>query len=531
MGYITRNIAEISEPKIVSLAGSPNFVQFASKPAAKTYIDVDVKITVLPTTPTPETRSILRVYEANGTLHEFHGTTDVDKVGGSVFFISPITSDTAENLREALLANAWIDANFEVRIPSVWTGAEVANGDTINIKGKGAGEDFRLNITAPFNSANSAYVITWTSNTSVDGDTIKGNASTVEIELDIYENPDVFLGADDRPINEDKLGAKTVTMQKTYAGDPLFFDVNALFSKYGNYNAPTTGWFNTGTAKAFRFIAKIRSFNSFNFYQSNTLFAINGYSRLSDPVDMSDYIYGSGTFNLLSAAPQLPYVRGQAAYLNFIYADPQRGQAAPVYPNISVGYAVYSRAGNYIATVQRQTTTGATLYVVNSVKLQIDAVLDLYPTAGQIKVGIMQDGVLISTQLDFRILPECLHDLREFTFLNKWGGWEVFNFDAGERQEIRRTAETYFKTNTPTSKGGPEHVYSVALDDTYTVEGAPVNDEVAEWLKEFAASSVIFDSEGRQILIEEFTLPITDTSQNMQVPTLKYRFNDTYTND
>lgn len=531
MGYITKDIATITEPKIVSLAGSPNFVQFASKAAAKTYIDVDIKVVVTPATPTPAVRSVLRVYEANGTLHEFHGTTDPEEVGGSVFFISADVTDTAENLRQALVANAWLDANFEVRIASVWTGAAVANGDTINIKGKGAGEDFRLNVTAPNNVANSAYVITWASNTSNDGDTIKGNASTVEIELDVYENPDVFLGADDRPINEEKLGSKTVTLQKTYAGSPVWFDLNGLFSKYGGYNLPTSGWFNTGTVQAFRFIAKVRAVNSFNFYQSSALYVVNGFTRLTQPVDMSEYVYGSGTFKLLSAAPELPYVRGQKAYLNFLYSDPQRGQASPTYPQITIGYAVYSRAGNYLGTVQRQATTGASLFVVNSARLELDAVLDLYANAGEIRVGLMQNGAIISSQLVFRILPDCLHDLREFTFLNKWGGWEVFNFDADEKQDIKRSAETYYKTTTPTSTGGPEHVYSVDVEDTFTVEGAPVRDEVAEWLKELAASHVILDAQGRQILIEDFTLSIAAGSENMQVPTIKYRLNDTYTNE
>lgn len=530
MGYITKDIATIDEPKIVSLAGSPNFVTFASKAAAKTYIDVDIKVVATPATPIE--RTLLRVYEAGGTLHEFRGTTDPDEVGGSVFYVSADPSDTAENLREALVANPWMDANFEVRIPSNWNGAAVTNGDTLNIRGKGAGADFRLNITAPNNVGSSAYVITWASNNSTNGDTIKGDASTVEIELDVYENPDVFLGADDRPLDEARLGSKTITMQKTYAGSPVWFDVNGPFAKYGGYNLPAaSGWFDTGTAKAFRFIAKVRAANSFNFYQSNALFAINGFSRLTQPVDMSEYVYGSGPFKLLSAAPTLPYVRGQKAYLNFIYSDPQRGQASPEYPTIQISYAVFSRAGNYIATVLRGATTGAALSVVNSAVLEIDDVLASYPAAGEIRVGVAQNGVTVSNELSFRIMPDCLHDLREFTFLNKWGGWEVFNFDAGQRQEVRRSSENYFKTTTPDSTGGPEHTYRVDIDEAFTVEGASVTDEVAEWLKEFAGSPVILDAQGRFVLIEDFTLNISDASENMHVPVVKYRLNDTYTND
>lgn len=527
MGYITKDIATITEPKIVSLAGSPNFVQFASKAAAKTYIDVDIKVVVTPATPTPAVRSVLRVYEANGTLHEFHGTTDPEEVGGSVFFISADVTDTAENLRQALVANAWLDANFEVRIASVWTGAAVANGDTINIKGKGAGEDFRLNVTAPNNVANSAYVITWASNTSNDGDTIKGNASTVEIELDVYENPDVFLGEDDRPIDEAKLGVKTVTLQKTYAGSPVWFDLNGLFSKYGGYNIPSaSGWFDTGTVQAFRFIAKVRAINSFNFYQSNALFTLNGFTRLTQPVDLSEYIMGENIIKLLSNAPDgQPYVSGQKAYLNFIYSGPRTGAY------ISVRYNAFSRSGKFLGSIQKHDIADTSLYVVNTVRLVLDDILAIFPSAGEIRVGLIRNGAALSYETSYRIMPECLHDLREFTFLNKLGGWDVFNFDADEKQDIKRSAETYYKTTTPTSTGGPEHVYSVDVEDTFTIEGAPVRDEVAEWLKELAASHVILDAQGRQILIEDFMLSIAAGSENMQVPTIKYRLNDTYTNE
>lgn len=528
MGYITKDIAQITEPKVVSLAGAPNFVQFASKAAAKTYIDVDV--TVNATQDTPIARTTLRVYEANGTVHEFHGTTDPEAVGGSTFYVATDPSDTAENLRQALVSNSWMDANFEVRIPSVINGTNIANGRALSIRGKGAGQDFRLNITAPADVANSAYTITWVSDSSTDGDTIKGNASAVELELDVYEDADIFLGADDRPLDEARLGRKTVSLQKTYTGAPVWFDVNALFANYGAYNKPTSGWFATGTAKVFRFVAKVRSFNSFTFYQSSALFAINGFSRLSEPIDMGAFIYGNGVARPLSAAPTVPYVRGQAAFLNFIYSDPQRGQSAPVYPAISVAYKVLTRGGNFLATVLRQATTGAALFVVNTVRLQLDEVLDLYPTAGEVHVTISQGGADMTEPLKFRILPDCLHELRDFTFLNKWGGWEVFNFDADERRDVSRSAETYNRTNTPQSSGGNEHVYAVSVTDTVTIEGAPVSDAVAEWLMEFAASRVIFDRQGRQIIIEDFTLSVSPTAENMQVPTMKYRLNDTYTN-
>lgn len=532
MGYITKDIAIITEPKIVSLVGSPNFVTFASKAAAKTYIDVDIKIVATPATPSVESRTVLRVYEASGALHEFHGTTDPSKVGGNVFLVASSAADTAENLREALLAVQWIDANFEVRIPSTWTGSEVISGDTLNIKGKGAGAEFRINILAPNNTANSAYAITWTSNTSTDGDTIKGNVAAVEIELDVYENPDTFLGADDRPIDEDKLGRRVLSLQKTYAGAPVWFDVNGAFSKYREYNAPpTSGWFDAGTAKKFRFIAKVKGINNYNFYISNTLFSLNGFARVSAPVNMSDYVYGDSSMLLLTTAPARDYVRGQKAFLNFIYSDPQRGQPAPVYPTLYVRYTLLTRGGNVLAQLDRHAVTGAALSVVNSLVLDIDYILDTYDNVGEVRIGLVQEGAAVSNEIIYNVRPECLHDVTQFVFINSLGGWDAVNFDAPVAENVARSADTYNKTITPQTVGGAENVYTVRVAETFTLEGAPVDDAVAEWLKEFAASPVIFDAAGRQIIIEEFTLAKSDASKNMHTPKLIYRINDTYTNE
>lgn len=530
MGYITKDIAIIDEPKIVSLAGAPNFVTFASKPAEQTRIAVAIKVNVTPSTPNAVQASILRLFNSVGTVYEFRGTTNPTAVGGNVFLIADDPADTAENIREALLAQSWIDANFELRIPAKVMGTTIVNGDTLNIQGKGAGEDFRLNIVAPNNPASVAYLITWASNTSNDSDTIKGNAAAVEVELEIFEDPDTFLGADDRPIGDAQLGRRSILLQKTYTGAPVWFDVNGPFAKYNGYNLPpSSGWFDTGTAKAFRFTAKVRAANSYGFYISSTLFAVNGFTRLSEPVDMGEYVVGQNVAKLLSAAPSVPYVRGQKAYINFLFSDPQRGQVLPQYSEITIAYGVYSRGGNYITTVQRQGTTGAQLHVVNSAVLEIDTVLQSYPNAGEIRVGLMQADAYITNEITFHILPECLHELRQFVFLNRWGGWEAFNFDAGQRQEVRRTSENYFKTTTPESTGGPEHTYNVDVDESFTVEGAPVTAEVGEWLKEFAGSPAILDAQGRFILIEDFTLNISD--DNMIIPILKYRLNDTYTND
>ena len=44
MGYVSKDIAVINEPDVVTLSTTPNFVQFASKTATKTYLEVSIKV-------------------------------------------------------------------------------------------------------------------------------------------------------------------------------------------------------------------------------------------------------------------------------------------------------------------------------------------------------------------------------------------------------------------------------------------------------------------------------------------------------
>lgn len=130
--------------------------------------------------------------------------------------------------------------------------------------------------------------------------------------------------------------------------------------------------------------------------------------------------------------------------------------------------------------------------------------------------------------MEYTVNPECLHSLRQFSFINRLGGWDTFNFDAGIKDEIKPSVETYNKNLTPSFQKGDsiETVYNTTLANTFTVEGAPVTDDVAAWLKELAASRVILDNDGNYVIIEDFTLQVTETNRNMQKPTIKYRLSE-----
>lgn len=531
MGYVSKNIAVITEPDIVTLSAVPNFVQFASKPASKTYLEVNIQVNVKASTSgVIPSLTLIRITDASGAIHTYRGTTNTEDVGGSTFYVSTETSDTAENLRQVLLVDKWFSANYEAVIPFVWQGGNPRNGSILNIKSKGAGTDFNITIEAPNNTGNAAYTFTWINQTSRNNDSISGEASTAEIDLDIYTDPDVFLGQDDRPTTPAKIGTYATTMQKTYAGSPVWFELNALFSQYGGYNRPpgTSGWFDTGTSRTYRFTAKVKAVNSFYFYQSNALYVLHGYGSASEDLDLSRYVYNENTIKLLTDKPRTPYVRGQREYLNFIFSDPQRGVSRPIDFTLGVAYRAYSTSDNYLGAIYGHQKARADFAIVNTCLLDIDAVLDQYPTAGIVRVALARGTALVSNDLEYTIRPECLHTLRQFSFINRLGGWDAFNFDAGIKDEIKPSVETYNKTLTPSYQKGDsiETVYNTTLANTFTVEGTPVTDEVAAWLKELAAARVILDNDGNYIIIEDFTLQVTAANKNMQKPTIKYRLSE-----
>lgn len=535
MGYVSKDIAVITEPEIVSLSAKPNFVQFESKPGVKTYLEINVKVNMLPSTPDVANRSVLNIAVAGGESRSFKGTTVVAEVGGNAFFISTVVSETAENLRQALLSDSWIRSNFEIVTPFTWSGSTPTNGATINIKSKGAGKAFNITITAPNNVGNSAYLITPVHATSINNDSISGEDSTAEIELDVYTDPTVFLGEDDRPVTTAKIGHYLTTLSKTYAGKPLWFELNALFGQYPGYTLPpgAFGWFNTNTVSIYRFIAKVKNINSFSFYQSNALFVVNGYGRLSDVLDLDDYVYTADFVKLLSNKPRTPYVKGQREYLNFILKDSQRGTSNPIDYSLRVAYRAYSSAGDYLGVYYGHTQNRANFSIVNTCALNIDALLELYPKAGIVKVSLARGTAIISNDLEFTIMPDCLHKLQQMTFLNRLGGWDSFNFDADIVDDIKPSSLTYNKTITPAFKRGDsqETIYSTSLENTYTIIGAPVFDDVAEWLKELAAARVLLNNEGEYIIIEDFELKKDPKDKNMHVPTIKFRLSEKYTND
>lgn len=523
MGYITRDIAVITEPKKVSLAANPNFIIFESKPRTRVFLEADITVNL---TPAMAGVSGIVITDPEGGSHTFEGTTDLAKVSGSMFYVSGNKDETAQNIKNALLSDRWIDSHFDIKVPFSSAGGNITNGTTVNIRSRGAGRPY--NITIALDS--SAYTLAWIHSKSENNDSITGEDVSTEIELDVYDNTGVFLGSEDSLTDSDTLGTPLTSIQKTYAGGPLWFELNALMSKKTGYSVPSgTGWFKTGTMTDYRFIAKVRGGSSFPFYYSNVLHTLNGYGYSLEPTDLAPYIYsGEGTVKLLTNKLFNKHIKGQKEFINFIFSDKHRGEdlGEDEYA-IGVSYKLYTFGGEYITTIRDHEIPRTELDTVNTCVIDLSGILEAYVNTGRVEITLTRNGADISEGLRLEIIPECLHRLNEFIFLNKLGGWESFNVDAETKEDNKQTSSTYTKTLTPKLRIGDslETVYNVELGITYTLETPPLDTDTRLWLRELVASPVIFDGNGNYIILEDAKLPI---SSDMDTLSLKYRLSDKY---
>ena len=524
MGYVSKDIAQINEPKKITLSGNPNFIRFSSKPHISTFCEAHLTVNAISITADIETVTMLDItVKKTGQVFSFHGTTDKSKVSENVYFVADTAADTVENLRQAMLKNTWLAANFEITIPFVASSSGLTNGVKLYLISAGTGEEYNIGI-----SAGNAYILVWVNETSVKGDSISGEDAAIQIDLDVYADPRVDLGREVAPTESSLLGTFITTLSKTYMGGTLWFDLNAVFGDHIEHRVPkgAVGYFATGTLRAFRVVAMVKGTNNSPFYVSDALYLLNGRRSLLDAPDLSGYMYSDGgSVKLLTNKPRTTYVRGQAEYLNFILAESGR---FPEY-SLLIRYDAYNTAGTLLGTVYGPEMKASDwANTVLTCELDMSVVLDAFPNAGIIRVCLSRDNDVVSNEIEYEVRPECLHTLRQFSFLNSLGGWDAFNFDAALTDEIKPSIETYDKTITPYFQRGDsaETVYGVSLNNTFTVKGAPVPDTVAVWLKELAEARVILDGGRNYIVIDEFTLQISDDNKNMQQPTIKYHLSE-----
>lgn len=381
--------------------------------------------------------------------------------------------------------------------------------------------------------------------------TVTGYGSDAYIEIDV----------------QDGSGRHLATLQKSCSTGPIWFNLNSVFASYNSYNVPPVapGWFDAGTGHTYRVVAKlIDGGTTTKVYESSVLYALQGYALPSEKLKMSKYEYKPKGFTLLTNRPTTYYVRGQKEFLSFVagvpyltvdpasLSFPASGSSASVTvsSNISwttgsvarrkaavstgrrVVYKAFTTSGVELGTVEGQEKGEVVATSVNTCLLDIDAVLNEYPKAGIVRVCIAEGSDAASNELEYLIRPSALHKLSPVYFVNKLGGWESFNFDAPIKEDMSNGVDTYNRSLTPSYAKGQslETVARTTLKRTYTIEGAPVSDDVAHWLKELALSRIVLDGDGNYIIIEEFKLTVDPENCNMQIPTIKYRLSETYVN-
>jgi hypothetical protein len=538
MGYVTiPGVGYITEPDSPVLTGGRNFFGIESYPGTKIYLEAYITVT---TYPNNVAGSLLRIDYPNGTHTVFVGTNDKEEATqGSKYLLTETYADNAENLRQAFLRVKYLRDNFDIIVPP--SPGVTYNRNVIRIQSKGAGVDYNIGISFPvFPGITSNYELEWEEQESVNNDSISDEEETVEVVVDVYADPPlIFLGENDSVKARTSMGDLIVTLQKTYAGVPLWFDVGAIFAQSNRYNLPPndTGWFYTGTWRSFRFTAKRKNQN--NFYFSNVIFTVNGSPAPYESAALNDYVvavtpYGvSPAVKLLSNKPRTPYVRGQKELINFILSDRDYNsdRSRPYYVS-TIAWA-YDAEDNKLGHLRLERAGGTSrpkFDVVNSCLFDLEEVFEYYPDTRTIRVLLVVEplGIEVTPPLEYTVMPGCMHRVCQFFFLNRLGGWDAVNFDAEIQQEIKPFVETYNRTVTPEHPEGDgiETVYNARAVTTFIVEGAPVTDAVAEWLKEFAASQVALDGERRRIIIDDFTLRISEENKNMQVPFFKYHISE-----
>lgn len=441
----------------------------------------------------------------------------------------------------------------------------VVDGPYFIIKDKFNSSQYVVEVEAPMFIIKSHEIL------SSSFDAIDYGTGDYQIDLEVYTNHGMYPG------NKDSLrmGDYVTTLSKSYFGKPLWFDLSALLSKKVSYSPAFLSeleldpkdknyrlWSKANTMTDYRFVAK-RTDGKINepFYYSSPLYVLNGYDSTLNPLNLkrdedgNSYVLNFSQDFYTSAFTKVKplttrfnhtHIKGQKQYFNFIHnchltATRVAGVDNPL-PSIGLRYKLYTQMGTFIKEYTYQGQSEDVFDTVNTALLQLDRFLPMHDgkTVGRIDVylcswhksvslGINKPEVLISTPLSFRILPDHVHEVNDFVFLNRLGGWDTMNFGGGVSSEFKTTGSTIYKTLEPDFNFQTE-IESVGIkkiQEQRTAETAPVTADVVEWLREMSASPAVYELKTkRYILIDDMSLKYNSTDDLYRVE-MKYHYTDT----
>lgn len=539
MGFFTNtSIADVVENKKITLAHNPNFVIFKNKNSTKVPVAINLTVdaTYAGGDEYPEATEFCIVEVSTGIKHTFRGTNKKENINSNTFLLSTDRAATAENIRIALMKDSWLKNNFEITIPFNINGTNIKNGCTIYITSKGAGEQF----TFTFEKLGRTFLyLEGNPESSSNSDSIDGGKGKTEIELELYSDTNCFLGVKDIPTEAD-FGTYTTTLSKHYFQDELWFETNNLLSKKVNYKTDfltSSDWVDTGTYTDYRYIAKTFDGETRTpFYISNVLYVLNGYDYTLNENDLTDYVYDTlypTVVQPLTNAPDKNYVIGQTEYFNFILSDMQHNINITPEFNFGLTYKYYTPSGDYITTINKQNKNRKKMYVVNTVQLNPDiegVEKSTNKTVGSFTVALNKDNTPISKELKYNVVPECLNRTNEFAFLNRLGGWDSFNFGGTWSTEFKTDASTVYKTLLPDYKISSEieSVFKKEIEEQFSIKSDIVNYNTVEWLRELAASKVVYELYSlKYVIVDDLNLKYNDDDDNYQVE-MKYHYSDNF---
>lgn len=506
---------------MVALSGEPNFLVLRPKPANRYPQSLSIQIRYNQASNMDITT--LYAVSPDGETYTFKGTINPDEVGGTTFYVAQDARDTTLNLVRAMLSVEWIAAKYCLQ--PAYTSA------VFTIESKGAGVDYNGNF---IEESTQGYLIHWGTFTSENRDSISGEMSTAEIDVDVYTGITSQVGASAWYLD----GKPYTQLRKTYAskaGGVVWFNFSDLLKFGTDYNYQSEGWFDPQTLKGYVFnISSFNGFTSKSIALSAPCFILRGNSGGGKVTDLSYYLFNQSYFNLLSNKPITPYVRGQKEYLSFILPTgvSLTNNRVRAYCYSSGGQLIKSESVSNIIPVNDRSLYSYAFSIDEYIDDERITFVDVHIVS--LQSAESRDGSppfeiinRISNAAKYEILPDCLHDHNAFVFLNAFGVWETYNFDSEVSNVIEIATETYKKAITPDYvEGAPvEVVHSAELTKQYTIEGAPVTDEVAEWLQELARAEVVIEQKtGKHVIIDSFDLSVSDENKNLHIPTIKYRY-------
>lgn len=385
---------------------------------------------------------------------------------------------------------------------------------------------------------------------STTTDNIGNVDDNIRLEADIYTNTGITWGGQNDHLNAS--GTYLTTLSKTYFGQALWFDLNALMSKRISYSpyflslthadSTTAQWVDTGTIADYRVtIRRTNEYTNTPIYISQPLYVINGYNYTLDNATpdnhIDQYIVDLNNNNHHKAKPLTDnttrtHIRGQKQYYNFLL----KRKTAQSQPLLALKYTLYTQSHRPIAQYIEPYTDAATMHTANTTLLNLDQFLPTYnnKTVGYIQVTLVtpqdQQTLELTQAITYHIQPHCLHTVRDYAYLNRLGGWDTFNFGANKSVDFKTTTTTYYKTLTPgfTPYTQIESVSAKTVSEQHTVQTTPIDLPTVETLREISTSHAVYElSTRRYILVDDLALKYNHQDNLFQVE-MKYHYTDKY---